>query len=70
MKGLSKSESASDSHEMLRKLQMTEKTNTLARDLSGGQKRKLCLGISLVGRAKVNTFSVRVEIVINCLIIL
>jgi ATP-binding cassette subfamily A (ABC1) protein 3 len=35
------------------KLQLVDKWNTLAKAVSGGQKRKLCLGISLIGGAKV-----------------
>lgn len=40
--------------EMLKKLQLTPKASTLAKNLSGGQKRKLCLGIALIGNAKVD----------------
>jgi hypothetical protein len=39
---------------MLWKLQLVDKRNTLAKALSGGQKRKLCLGMSLIGGAKVD----------------
>lgn len=32
---------------------LTEKASTRAADLSGGQKRKLCVGIALIGDPKV-----------------
>jgi len=41
--------------ELLKKLQLTEKESTLSRALSGGQKRKLSLGIALIGGTKVRT---------------
>lgn len=53
LKGLGHEEAKQERVEMLKKLQLTEKTDTLASALSGGQKRKLCLGISLIGKAKV-----------------
>ena len=33
---------------------LTEKASTRAADLSGGQKRKLCVGMALIGDPKVN----------------
>ena len=38
---------------LLQKLGLTEKKNALAGNLSGGQKRKLSLGMAIVGGSKV-----------------
>lgn len=39
--------------QMLNRLRLTDKANSYSKKLSGGQKRKLCLGIALIGDAKV-----------------
>jgi ATP-binding cassette subfamily A (ABC1) protein 3 len=54
VKGQTSAQSKLSIDEMLSKLQLVDKRNTLAKALSGGQKRKLCLGISLIGGAKVD----------------
>ena len=38
---------------LVQKLQLKEKMHTMSMDLSGGQKRKLCLGMALIGGTKV-----------------
>ena len=38
---------------LLEKLQLTEKKHALAENLSGGQKRKLSLGMAIIGGSKV-----------------
>ena len=43
---------------LLQKLQLTEKKNALAGNLSGGQKRKLSLGMAIVGGSKVGVISI------------
>ncbi|CAL8083288.1 unnamed protein product [Orchesella dallaii] len=53
LKGLTSSEATKEMKELLKKLQLTEKESTLSRALSGGQKRKLSLGIALIGGTKV-----------------
>jgi ATP-binding cassette subfamily A (ABC1) protein 3 len=54
VKGQTSAQSKLSRDEMLQKLQLVDKRNTLPRNLSGGQKRKLCLGMSLIGGAKVD----------------
>jgi ABC-type multidrug transport system ATPase subunit len=54
VKGQTSAQSKLSRDEMLWKLQLVDKRNTLAKALSGGQKRKLCLGMSLIGGAKVD----------------
>ena len=38
---------------MLKDIDLTEQKDTLSMNLSGGQKRKLCVGVALVGNPKV-----------------
>ena len=38
---------------LLKEIDLADQKDTLAKDLSGGQKRKLCVGIALVGDPKV-----------------
>lgn len=40
----------------LRDIDLTDKANVSAKHLSGGQKRKLSIGIAVIGDPKVNTF--------------
>jgi len=53
LKGLNKSEAKREMKTLLDKLQLREKRRTLAGAISGGQKRKLSLGIALIGGTKV-----------------
>lgn len=53
LKGLRGKETGAELHELLKSLQLLEKRNTLAKFLSGGQKRKLHLGIALLGKTGV-----------------
>lgn len=39
--------------QLLNDVSLTDKRETLARDLSGGQKRKLCLAMALIGDPKI-----------------
>lgn len=38
---------------VLQDVELLEKADTLAKDLSGGQKRKLCVAVALIGNPKV-----------------
>lgn len=38
---------------MLKDVDLDDKSSTLSKDLSGGQKRKLCVAIALIGDPKV-----------------
>ena len=40
--------------DLLKKVGLYESKNILAKELSGGQKRKLCVAIALIGDPKVN----------------
>ncbi|XP_035710292.1 ATP-binding cassette sub-family A member 3-like [Folsomia candida] len=53
LKGMSSSDAKLERVQMLNSLRLTDKANSLSKNLSGGQKRKLCLGIALIGNAKV-----------------
>lgn len=50
---MSSSDAKLERVQMLNSLRLTDKANSLSKNLSGGQKRKLCLGIALIGNAKV-----------------
>ena len=39
--------------QLLKDIDLTEQKDTLSMNLSGGQKRKLCVGVALVGNPKV-----------------
>ncbi|CAM9584811.1 unnamed protein product, partial [Chrysoparadoxa australica] len=52
-KGLIGAEADEHIDDMLRKLEMTHKRQSLAKDLSGGQKRKLHVGLAFMADAKV-----------------
>lgn len=41
----------------MQKLKLFEKRNVLPKELSGGQKRRVCLGMALVGDPKVRFYS-------------
>ena len=53
LKGLSMSEAKMQAEEYITKLDITAKKNSNADTLSGGMKRKLHLGMSLIGNSKV-----------------
>ncbi|CAH1119745.1 unnamed protein product [Phaedon cochleariae] len=53
LKGKSSEEAEMEMSELLDKMNMSEKKNVLAHTLSGGMKRKLCLGMALIGGSKV-----------------
>ena len=38
---------------MLKDIDLVDQKDTLSKDLSGGQKRKLCVGMALIGDPKV-----------------
>ncbi|CAL8085798.1 unnamed protein product [Orchesella dallaii] len=53
LRGLTVAEAASEANQLLQKLQLTDKQTSLSMELSGGQKRKLSLGIALIGGPQV-----------------
>ncbi|PSN44305.1 ATP-binding cassette sub-family A member 17 [Blattella germanica] len=53
LKGSSKQDADRKARELIGKLNLIEKTNKLASTLSGGMKRRLALGIALIGNTKV-----------------
>jgi ABC-type multidrug transport system ATPase subunit len=53
LKGCSNHEANVEARDLLQKLNLENKKNMLCSTLSGGMKRKLSLGIALIGRTKV-----------------
>ncbi|CAB3224162.1 unnamed protein product [Arctia plantaginis] len=53
LKGLTGTELKADIEELIKKLELESKRDYPSSGLSGGQKRRLCVGIALSGRAKV-----------------
>lgn len=53
LKGFPRSQVQQEVTEMIKVLKLEDKTNTQSKALSGGMKRKLCVGIALVGGSKV-----------------
>lgn len=53
MRGLSFNAARIEGEKLLNKMSMLHKKNSLARELSGGMQRKLCLSMALIGNAKV-----------------
>ncbi|CAL8139104.1 unnamed protein product [Orchesella dallaii] len=53
LRGLTVAEADSEANQLLQKLQFTDKQHSLSMELSGGQKRKLSLGIALIGGPQV-----------------
>lgn len=51
-------------HALLWKLKLSEKKDFLPSKLSGGQQRRLCLGMALIGNASVN-FDGNITLFIN-----
>ena len=54
IKGNTRKEACEEANDLLKLLNIEMKRNDLAKTLSGGMKRKLSLGIALIGHAKVN----------------
>jgi len=57
LKGCSNREANVEARDLLRKLNLENKQNMLCSTLSGGMKRKLSLGIALIGHTKVRSLS-------------
>nr|CAH7744096.1 unnamed protein product [Callosobruchus chinensis] len=53
LKGKSSEEARSEMKDLLKKLNMSEKEDSMAATLSGGMKRKLCLGMAIIGGSKI-----------------
>ncbi|KAJ9595471.1 hypothetical protein L9F63_013335, partial [Diploptera punctata] len=53
LKGCSKDEATREAGELIGRLNLTEKRNQMSTTLSGGMKRKLSLGIALIGHTRV-----------------
>lgn len=53
---MSGKQAEAESNQLLHKLNLYEKRNQMAATLSGGMKRKLSLGIALIGNSKVSQF--------------
>ena len=53
LKGVSSNEAKEQASEMLQEIGLELKKNTQSRYLSGGMKRKLSVGIALIGDSKV-----------------
>lgn len=53
LKGLSRSQATVEAENLLRRMNLFAKRHSLASSLSGGMRRKLSLGIALIGNAKV-----------------
>lgn len=52
LRGLSSRNAKANSTRLLEQLKLTPKTNEFAKHLSGGMKRRLSLGIALIGDTK------------------
>ena len=57
LKGCPSSEVTEEVDRMIRVLRLENKRDTAAKDLSGGMKRKLCVGIALIAGSKVSIAS-------------
>jgi ATP-binding cassette subfamily A (ABC1) protein 3 len=57
LKGCPSSEAASEVEKMIQILRLEDKRNVASAKLSGGMKRKLSVGIALIGGSKVITSS-------------
>jgi ATP-binding cassette subfamily A (ABC1) protein 3 len=55
LKGCSRKEAKKDAVKFLKKLNLIDKKNQMSSTLSGGMKRKLSLGIALIGNTKVSS---------------
>jgi len=65
-KNKTRQEVREDVNALLAKLKLSEKKNVLPSKLSGGQQRRLCLGMALIGNASV-CFNVQC---ISCVILI
>lgn len=54
MKGKTACEADKESDDLLEKMNLADKKDSMANTLSGGMQRKLCLGMALVGGSKVS----------------
>ena len=54
LKGLSSDEIDSEVEKMMESIKLADKANAQTRYLSGGMKRKLSLGVALIGKTKVD----------------
>lgn len=45
---------SNDVYDLLLKLKLTDKRNEIPANLSGGQKRRVCLGMAIIGNASVS----------------
>jgi ABC-type polar amino acid transport system ATPase subunit len=54
LKGCSRQKAKKDAIELLEKLNLVDKKNQMSSTLSGGMRRKLSLGIALIGNSKVS----------------
>lgn len=52
-----------DVYTLLRKLKLSEKKDFLPSKLSGGQQRRLCLGMALIGDASVS-FNIDIKLIL------
>jgi ATP-binding cassette subfamily A (ABC1) protein 3 len=57
LKGCSNREANNEARDLLQKLNLENKKNKMCSALSGGMKRKLSLGIALIGHTKVRSLS-------------
>ena len=53
LKGLTRDEAGGEIEKMMESIKLSDKSNAQTRFLSGGMKRKLSLGLALIGKAKV-----------------
>lgn len=53
--------------ELLEKLHLSDKTNSMASTLSGGMKRKLCLAMAIIGGSEVQNVRrlIKFDLIIN-----
>jgi ABC-type multidrug transport system ATPase subunit len=56
LKGCSRQEAKKDAITLLERLNLTDKKNQMSSTLSGGMKRKISLGIALIGNSKVSIY--------------
>jgi ABC-type multidrug transport system ATPase subunit len=56
LKGGSREEAKKDATKFIQMLKLTNKKNEMSSTLSGGMKRKLSLGIALIGNSKVSNY--------------
>lgn len=52
IRGMSKQQAHQKSTILLNKLKLTDKADEYGKNLSGGMKRRLCLGVALIGETQ------------------